>query len=47
LQTFADADHSFHMPARSGRSDADTRNALLDALAAWIAAVITAPLPAQ
>jgi uncharacterized protein len=51
LRIFADADHSFHvarsLPARGGRSDADTRNALLDALAAWIAAVITAPLPAQ
>jgi len=51
LQIFAGADHSFHiarnLPARSGRTDADMRNALLDALAAWIAAVITAPLPAQ
>jgi len=47
LQIFADADHSFHVPARSSRSDADVRNALLDALAAWIAVVITVPLPAQ
>jgi uncharacterized protein len=47
LQIFAGADHSFHVPARSGRGDADMRNALLDALAAWIAAAITAPLPAQ
>lgn len=47
LQLFADADHSFHVPARSGRSDADVRHALLDALALWIAAVITAPMPAQ
>lgn len=43
LQVFADADHSFHVPARSGRSDADIRDTLLDALAAWIAAVIKAP----
>jgi uncharacterized protein len=47
LQIFADADHSFHVPARSGRSDADMRGALLDVLAAWIAAVIKAPLPVQ
>ena len=47
LQIFADADHSFHVPARSGRSDAAIRNELLDMLAAWIAAVITAPMPAR
>jgi uncharacterized protein len=47
LQIFADADHSFHVPARSGRSDAAVRNELLDMLAAWIAAVITAPMPAR
>src|SRR5262245_41527572 len=37
LQLFPDADHSFHVPARSGRNDAEVRRALLDALAAWIA----------
>ena len=47
LQLFSDADHSFHVPARSGRTDADVREAVLDALSAWIAAAITAPLPAQ
>jgi uncharacterized protein len=47
LQIFADADHSFHVPARSGRSDCAIRNELLDALAAWIAEVIKAPLPEQ
>lgn len=36
LQVFADADHSFHVPARSGRSDTQVRAELLDALAAWI-----------
>ena len=30
------ADHSFHVPARSGRSDAEVRSALLQALAAWM-----------
>ena len=40
LQLFADADHSFHAPARSGRKDADVRSEVLDALAAWIDGVI-------
>ena len=31
-----DADHSFHVPARSGRSDAEVRAALLAELATWI-----------
>jgi uncharacterized protein len=30
------ADHSFHVPARSGRTDAQVRAEMLDALAAWI-----------
>ena len=34
-----DADHSFHVPARSGRKDADVRGEMLDALAAWTLAV--------
>ena len=36
LKVFADADHSFHVPARSGRKDAEVRVELLDALAGWI-----------
>ena len=39
LEPFEDADHSFHVPARSGRSDADVRGAVLDALARWIGEV--------
>jgi predicted alpha/beta-hydrolase family hydrolase len=39
LRVFADADHSFHVPARSGRRDADVRREMLDALAAWILTV--------
>jgi hypothetical protein len=47
LKLFQDADHSFHMPARSGRKDADVRVELLDALAGWIEKVISqSPLPA-
>jgi len=36
LKLFADADHSFHVPARSGRKDAEVRDEMFDALAAWI-----------
>ncbi len=36
LILFADADHSFHVPAKAGRKDAEIRGAVLDALAAWI-----------
>jgi len=37
LSLVADADHSFHVPAKSGRRDADVRAALWQALAAWTA----------
>jgi predicted alpha/beta-hydrolase family hydrolase len=40
LKLFADADHSFHVPARSGRKDADILGDVLDALAAWLDSVI-------
>jgi predicted alpha/beta-hydrolase family hydrolase len=36
LKLLPDADHSFHVLARSGRKDADVRAEMLDALAAWI-----------
>jgi predicted alpha/beta-hydrolase family hydrolase len=36
LCRFEGADHSFHVPARSGRTDADVLQALLDALVGWI-----------
>jgi len=39
LKRFPEADHSFHVPARSGRKDADVLSELLDALAGWIAAL--------
>jgi uncharacterized protein len=35
LHWVEDADHSFHVPARSGRSDAQVRAALLEVLATW------------
>ena len=37
LKLFEDADHSFHVPARSGRKDAEVLSEVLDAFAAWIA----------
>jgi hypothetical protein len=37
LKLFPDADHSFHVPARSGRTDAQVLAGMLDALAAWVA----------
>jgi predicted alpha/beta-hydrolase family hydrolase len=40
LKLFADADHSFHAPVRSGRTDAELRAELTAALADWIEAVI-------
>ena len=36
LKLFADADHSFHVPKRSGRSDAQIIGELSDALAEWL-----------
>ena len=33
------ADHSFHVPARSGRNDRDVIGEILDTLAAWIARI--------
>ena len=38
LKLFQDADHSFHVPARSGRKDGEVRAELLHAAAGWIAA---------
>ena len=36
LKLFDEADHSFHVPARTGRKDADVRAEMADALASWI-----------
>jgi len=36
LRLFEGADHSFHVPARSGRKDAEVFAELLDATAAWM-----------
>ena len=36
LELFQDADHSFHVPARTGRKDPELREELLDRMADWI-----------
>jgi predicted alpha/beta-hydrolase family hydrolase len=40
LHLTADADHSFHVPARTGRKDPDVRREMLDAFAAWTQALL-------
>ena len=35
MRLFDDADHSFHVPARSGRTDAEVMRAMLDAFTDW------------
>jgi predicted alpha/beta-hydrolase family hydrolase len=39
LHRVAEADHSFHMLARSGRNDREAMSEVLDTLAAWIGAI--------
>jgi predicted alpha/beta-hydrolase family hydrolase len=36
LTLFDDADHSFHVPARTGKKDAEVRSEVLDAFATWV-----------
>jgi uncharacterized protein len=36
LKLYQDADHSFHVPARTGRKDAEVRTEMLDDLADWL-----------
>lgn len=36
LKLFQDADHSFHVPARSGRKDSELRVEMLDTMAEWL-----------
>jgi len=40
LKLFQDADHSFHVPARTGRTDAEVRAEMLDTLASWLQTVV-------
>ena len=43
LKLFQDADHSFHVLKRSGRSDVEVKEELLDSMADWIDSVISNP----
>jgi len=36
LTMFRDADHSFHVPARSGRTDLQVRDEMLDVMVSWM-----------
>jgi predicted alpha/beta-hydrolase family hydrolase len=45
LQLFEDADHSFHVPARTGRKDSDIRADLLDKAVNWIKRIMLNPVP--
>lgn len=38
LKLFPEADHSFHVPVRSGRKEADVREKILDTMAEWMMA---------
>ena len=38
LKLFENADHSFHVPARSGRKDSEVQDELIDAMAKWMEA---------
>ena len=40
LELFEDADHSFHVPARTGRKDSQVLSDMLDALVAWTDVVV-------
>jgi uncharacterized protein len=40
MRLFENADHSFHVPARSGRRDAEVRREILETLAGWITAIV-------
>ncbi|MGB7034925.1 MAG: alpha/beta family hydrolase [Xanthobacteraceae bacterium] len=43
LKLVDDADHSFHVPARTGRKDADVLNEVHDAFAVWLDGVLRGP----
>lgn len=40
LHLTTDADHSFHVPARTGRKDADVMTEIMDAFVAWAAKLV-------
>ena len=42
LELFDDADHSFHVPARTGRKDSQIRLEMATAVAEWMSATVGA-----
>ncbi len=46
LKLFQEANHSFHVPARTGRKDPEIRELLLDEAANWMARIISEPAAA-
>jgi predicted alpha/beta-hydrolase family hydrolase len=36
LKLFEESDHSFHVPARTGRKDTEVRSEMLDTIAVWL-----------
>jgi predicted alpha/beta-hydrolase family hydrolase len=45
LKLFEDADHSFHVPARTGRKDAEIRSEMLDAVVGWLEEAVAPTTP--
>ena len=45
LKLFPQANHSFHVPARSGRNDSEVRTEMLDTITAWMDRVIAQAQP--
>jgi hypothetical protein len=43
LKLIPEADHSFHVPRRTGRTDTDVQADMLDALAAWLDIITVSP----
>ena len=43
LNLFQDADHSFHVPARTGRKDSEVIAEMLDSLVEWVGRMIPRP----
>jgi predicted alpha/beta-hydrolase family hydrolase len=39
LELSQDANHAFHVPARTGRTDAQVLNGLIDSFAAWVGSI--------
>jgi predicted alpha/beta-hydrolase family hydrolase len=47
LKLFQNADHSFHVPARTGRTDAEVRSEMLDVLSAWMQSTLESERPTE